>query len=86
MGGVVHALNGTMSKFACVVSGTFLLNTSWELQTTRGEINRVGSTFNSILTQDDEGNYTCAVVNEQEGLSDNATVTVKVFGEQVYIW
>ena len=81
MGGVVHALNGTTSNFACAVSGTSPLTTSWELQTMSGEINRTGSTFSSLLTQDDEGIYTCVVVNEQEGLSDNATVTVKVFGE-----
>ena len=49
----------------------------------RGKTNRVGSTFSSILTQEDEGRYTCVVVNGQEGLSDNASVTVKVYGEQV---
>ena len=49
----------------------------------QGETNKVGSTFSSVLTQEDEGNYTCVVVNAHEGLSDNATVTVRVYGEQV---
>ena len=83
--GVVHALNGTTSNFACAVSGTSPLTTSWELQTMSGEINRIGSTFSSLLTQDDEGIYTCVVVNEQEGLSDNSTVTVRVFGEHASV-
>ena len=81
--GTIFALNGTTSTFSCVVGGTPPLNTSWELQTTRGETNRFGSTFSSKLTQEDEGSYTCVVVNDQEGLSDNATVTVRVYGEQV---
>ena len=81
MGGVVHALNGTTSNFACAVSGTSPLTTSWELQTMKGEINRTGSIFSSLLTQNNEGIYMCVVVNEQEGLSDNAMVTVRVFGE-----
>ena len=85
MGGVVHALNGTTSNFACAVSGTSPLTTSWELQTMSGEINRTGSTFSSLLTQDDEGIYTCVVVNEQEGLSDNFTVTVRVYGEHASV-
>ena len=85
MGGVVHTLNGTTSNFACAVSGTSPLTTSWELQTMSGEINRIGSTFSSLLTQDDEGIYTCVVVNEQEGLSDNVTVTVRVYGEHASV-
>lgn len=80
--GVVYALNGTMSNFGCATSGTPPLNTFWVLQTRKGiETNRTGSTFSSILTQDDEGNYTCVVVNAQDGLNDSTTVTVKVFGE-----
>ena len=79
--GVIHALSGTTSSFSCHVSGTFPLRTSWELQTTRGKIIKDGSSFPSILTQDDEGTYTCTVVNEQEGLSDNATVAVIVYGK-----
>ena len=79
----IFALKGTTSRFSCVAGGTSPLTTSWELQTMRGKTNRVGSTFSSILTQEDEGNYTCVVVNGQEGLSDNATVTVRVYGEQV---
>ena len=82
IGGVIHALNGTVSNFACVVSGTSPLNTSWELEKTRENITEVRSTFTSTLTQDDEGTYTCTVVNEEEGLSDSATVTVRVYGEQ----
>ena len=81
--GTIFALNGTTSGFSCVVGGTPPLNTSWKLQTMQGETNRFGSTFISILTQEDEGSYTCVVVNDQEGLSDNATVTVRVYGEQV---
>ena len=65
------------------MGGTSPLTTSWELQTMQGETNKVGSSFSSVLTQEDEGNYTCVVVNDQEGLSDNATVTVRVYGEQV---
>lgn len=80
VGAVVYALNGTRSTFQCVVSGT-TLSTSWELHITSGEISRVGTTFSSILTQGDEGNYTCVVVNIGEGLNHSATVTVKVFGE-----
>lgn len=82
--GVVYALNGTMSDFRCVVRGTSPLSTSWELQITSGEISRVGTTFSCILTQDDEGNYTCVVVNIREGLNHSATVTVKVYGEWSY--
>ena len=81
--GTIFVLNGTASSFSCVVGGTPPLNTSWELQTMRGETNSFGSTFSSILTQEDEGSYTCVVVNGQEGLSDNASVTVRVYGEQV---
>ena len=80
--GVIFARNGRTSTFSCVVSGTSPLNTYWELQKTRENITKVRSTFTSTLTQNDEGTYTCTVVNEQEGLSDNATVTVRVYGEQ----
>ena len=81
---VVYALSGTMSEFACIVSGTSPLSTTWDLQTTRGGSNRFDTEFNSILTQADEGNYTCTVVNIDEGLSDSATVIIKVFGEGSY--
>ena len=80
---VVYALSGTMSEFACIVSGTSPLSTTWELQTTRGVNSRAGTEFNSILTQADEGNYTCTVGNTDEGLSDSATVIIKVYGEQI---
>lgn len=83
--GVVYVLNGTNNTFGCVVSGTSPLNTSWELQTTRVETNRVGSNFSGILSANDEGNYTCSVVYTQGGLSDNATVMVKVFGEHMTV-
>ena len=81
MDDVVYVLNGTSHNFDCVVNGSSPLNTSWTLQTMRGESSRDGTNFTSILTQDDEGNYTCTVDNSEEGLCDNATVTVKVFGE-----
>ena len=79
--GVAYALNGTRSYFTCMVSGTSPRTASWDLQTTGGRVYRAGTDFNSILTQANEGNYTCTVVNTQEGLNDSATVTVKVFGE-----
>ena len=79
--GVVQVLNGTVSRFQCLKSGSTPLMASWSTSIESVNIASVGDDIMLQLTHEDEGTYTCSVNNTQEGLSDQYRLNVLVYGE-----
>lgn len=79
---VVQVLDGTTSQFQCLASGSSPLSPIWSISVDATSATH-SATANAMLqlTQRDEGNYTCFVNNTSEGLSDQYSVIIQVYGE-----